>query len=335
MTALIMDGKIVAGRIQGQLSVEIDRLVQAGIRPCLAVILVGDNPSSAAYVRHKTAVAQLLGITLELKKMSEAVSQQDVLHEIWQLNAYQEVHGILVQLPLPPHLNKQELLQAVDPRKDVDGLHVANLGKLFNGQRGLVPCTPAAVMAILQHYNVALYGKQAVVLGRSVLVGKPVRELLEARDVTVTTCHSKTPPSVLRRVLESADVVVAAMGRPRSITGEMLGSLATVIDVGITQVDGRLVGDVDFDSAVQVVDYITPVPGGVGPVTVAMLMQNTVTAAREQNTEYCELCKLPAMWKRVTQFSGHHRYCEQHATAQPDFGTEDPSYSFWNKIGNP
>jgi methylenetetrahydrofolate dehydrogenase (NADP+)/methenyltetrahydrofolate cyclohydrolase len=244
--------------------------------PGLAAVLVGDNPASASYVRSKTKACQEAGVFSRQLTPPGNIPQDDLLAIIREVNGDPAIHGILVQLPLPTHLDERTVLEAVDPAKDVDGFTFANIGRLVENQPRFVPCTPAGIMELLDREGVEVKGKHAVVVGRSEIVGKPVAFLLLHRHATVSICHSRTAD--LAAETRRADILVAAVGRPRLITGAMIRPGAVVIDVGINRVEGKLVGDVDFDSAVQVASAITPVPGGVGPMTVAMLLKNTLQA---------------------------------------------------------
>lgn len=287
MTALIIDGKAIAQQIQEQLRQRIENLTeQVGRAPGLAVIMVGDHPASSAYVRNKEKACQRLGIASFGQKFEATVSPDQVGARLEQLNQDDRVDGILVQLPLPDGLDSVDLLLRIDPDKDVDGLHPMNMGRLIRGEPGLRSCTPAGVMRLLQETHQELTGKHAVVVGRSLLVGKPISLMLLAEHATVTLAHSRTPD--LTAMTQMADVLVVAVGKPQLIRGHMIKPGATVIDVGINRVfsyegKGRLVGDVEFDSAQQIAGAITPVPGGVGPMTVTMLMHNTVSS-------FCHRC---------------------------------------------
>lgn len=279
-TAQLMDGKALAQKIQTQLQQRIQTLQpQIGRPPGLAVLMVGDNPASAAYVRNKERDCAKVGIASFGKHFPANTSQSELEQAIQALNQDERVDGILVQLPLPDSLDAVTLLHQIDPDKDADGLHPANLGRLVRGEIGLRSCTPAGVMRLLQEYQIAIKGKQAVVLGRSILVGKPQALMLLEADATVTIAHSRSQN--LPAITQSADILIAAVGRPGIITAEMVKPGAVVVDVGINQVtdaDGksRLVGDVDFQSVQDVAAFLTPVPGGIGPMTRAMLLQNTV-----------------------------------------------------------
>ena len=282
-----MDGKALAQKIQTQLQQRIQTLQpQIGRPPGLAVLMVGDNPASAAYVRNKERDCAKVGIASFGKHFPANTSQSELEQAIQTLNQDERVDGILVQLPLPDSLDAVTLLHQIDPDKDADGLHPANLGRLVRGETGLRSCTPAGVMRLLQEYQIPTKGKQAVVLGRSILVGKPQALMLLEADATVTIAHSRSQN--LPAITQSADILIAAVGRPGIITAEMVKPGAVVVDVGINQVtesDGksRLVGDVDFQSVQDVAAFLTPVPGGIGPMTRAMLLQNTVLSYSQQH----------------------------------------------------
>lgn len=280
-TAKILDGKALAQKIQNNLKEQIEILQQTiGRSPGLAVLMVGNNPASAAYVRNKEKACINVGMTSFGRHFSEQTTQAELEAVIYELNEDNRVDGILVQLPLPKHLDAVALLHEIDPDKDADGLHPTNLGKLVRGEMGLRSCTPAGVMELLKEYNLPVQGKHAVVIGRSILVGKPLALMLLEENATVTVAHSRTVD--LGSISRQADILIPAVGKPNLITKDMIKPGAVVIDVGISRVvdeltpKGRLVGDVAFDEVAQVADYITPVPGGVGPMTVAMLLQNTV-----------------------------------------------------------
>ena len=277
MTAQILDGKKVAADVRASIGAEIERLKGRGVTPGLAVVLVGEDPASQVYVRSKEKACQAVGMNSFLHRLPAATEQDRLLELIKQLNAAPAVHGILVQLPLPPQIDADVVLQAIDPAKDVDGFHPFNAGKLMAGLKTFVPCTPRGIMHLLAVYNIPLKGKQAVVIGRSNIVGKPIAHLLLAQHATVTVCHSTTVG--LSDITRRADVLVAAVGRPHMVTADMIKPGATVVDVGINRLPEGLVGDVDFEAAKEVAGFITPVPGGVGPLTIAMLLQNTLEAA--------------------------------------------------------
>lgn len=276
MTATLLDGKALAARVRAQAR---ETLAGLGVRAGLAVVLVGDDPASRVYVRNKVRACEETGIRSEMHAFPSSAGENEVLERVLALNRDPGIHGILVQLPLPAGINSERVLAAVSPHKDVDGFHVENLGALVAGRARFVPCTPAGVLRLLQHANVPIAGRHAVVIGRSTIVGKPAALLLLQRDATVTICHSKTPD--LAAHARQADILVAAVGRAKLVTADMVKSGACVIDVGMNRLpDGSLAGDVDFAAVKDIAGWITPVPGGVGPMTVAMLMENTVAAAR-------------------------------------------------------
>ncbi|HEV8325211.1 MAG TPA: bifunctional methylenetetrahydrofolate dehydrogenase/methenyltetrahydrofolate cyclohydrolase FolD [Myxococcota bacterium] len=275
----ILDGKAVAAAVRARVKAEVAALQAAhGVTPQLKVVLVGDDPASQSYVRGKEKQAREAGMGGETLRLPGDATQERVAGLVRELVADPEVDGILVQLPLPAHLDPEPVLLAIDPAKDVDGLHPLNAGRLMTGRSGLVPCTPRGIMHLLDHAGVTLAGRHAVVVGRSNLVGKPVALLLLARHATVTVCHSRTAD--LAGMVRGADVLVAAVGKPEMIRGEWIAPGATVIDVGINRVGERLVGDVEYAPAAARAAWITPVPGGVGPMTVACLLENTVQAAK-------------------------------------------------------
>lgn len=277
--AEIIDGKAAAQEVREQVRRDVLEFESRyGLPPGLATVLVGSDPASATYVRSKRRACAEVGIASFPHELHEHTTMEELLALIEELNRRNDVHGILVQLPLPAHLSAQRVIQALDPRKDVDGLHPVNQGKLLQGAPGLRPCTPLGVMFLLERTGVPLAGARAVVVGRSTLVGKPTALLLLERDATVTLCHSRTRD--LAHVVENAEVLVVATGRPGLVRGEWVRTGAVVIDVGINRLpNGALVGDVDFSAASRRAAFITPVPGGVGPMTVAMLLRNTVQAA--------------------------------------------------------
>ncbi len=285
--AQILDGKTLAQKIQQELQEQIPALeARIGRPPGLAVLMVGDNPASAAYVRNKERACTKVGIASFGRHFPAETSQEELEGAIAQLNQDDRVDGILVQLPLPKHLDATAALEKISPDKDADGLHPLNLGKLVRSESGLRSCTPAGVMRLLEEYAIPLQGKQAVVVGRSILVGKPLALMLLEKDATVTIAHSRTQD--LASVCREADILVVAVGKAEIITAEMVKPDAVVIDVGINRVETNegkfhLVGDVNFDSVVEVAKYITPVPGGVGPMTVTMLLQNTVQSYLRTN----------------------------------------------------
>ena len=278
MSARIIDGKAVATGIRENLKGKIADLTRQGKQPGLAVVIVGDNPASRVYVNMKKKACAELGIYSEEHALPAETTQSGLLRLIEELNCNPGIHGILVQLPLPKHLDEQTVLEKIVPEKDVDGFHPVNVGKLMIGLPGVLPCTPAGVMELIKETGVSVAGKECVVVGRSNIVGKPQAILLLREHGTVTVCHSRTHD--LGEVCRRADILVAAVGKAKLITGAMIKPGAVVIDVGTNRTgDGKLVGDVEFESASQVAGWITPVPGGVGPMTIAMLMKNTVESA--------------------------------------------------------
>lgn len=287
MTAQILDGNALAKQIRAELAVEVvDFIENNGVTPTLAAVLVGDDPASDVYVRNKRRDCDEVGINSRLHRLPATTTQQELLTLIARLNRDDEVHGILVQLPLPKQIDERAVLEAVSPNKDVDAFHPENVGRLVQGRPRFLPCTPSAVQQLLLRRDVPIAGQHVVVVGRSDIVGKPLSIMLAQRgaggDATVTLCHSRTPD--LAAVTRQADILVVAIGRPKFVTGEMIRPGATVIDVGINRIETGLVGDVDFDSAAKVAGRITPVPGGVGPLTRVMLLVNTLTAARQLET---------------------------------------------------
>ena len=281
MSARIIDGKAVAAALRARLAQQVATLP---FRPGLAVVLVGDDPASAIYVRAKDRAASAVGIAAHTIRLPADASEEALIAQIARLNADPAVDGILVQLPLPAHIVSQAAIEAIDPDKDVDGFHPLNVGRLVTGYPGLVPCTPAGVMKLLAEANIPLEGARALVLGRSVIVGRPMAALLLAAHATVTVAHSRTRD--LAAECRRADIIVAAVGKPELVRGDWIAPGATVIDVGVNRLaDGRLVGDVAFAEAVGVAGAITPVPGGVGPMTIACLLENTVTAALRRRAE--------------------------------------------------
>ena len=278
MPATLIDGKSLAASVRAEQRSAVTSLAARGVRPGLAAILAGDDPASRVYVRNKARACDETGMRSEVHEFPEQVSEAALLECVARLNADPRVHGIVVQLPLPRHLDAARVLAAVSPAKDVDGFHAVNLGALVQGRPGFVPGTPGGVMRLLAHAGVPLAGRRAVIVGRSTIVGKPLALLLLQKDATVTICHSKTAD--LAAVTAQADILIAAVGRAKLITAEMVKRGACVVDVGINRLaDGTLAGDVDFAAAREVAGWITPVPGGVGPMTVAMLIVNTVRAA--------------------------------------------------------
>lgn len=277
----IIDGKVISAFVKDRVKKEVSELNQKGITVGLAVIIVGEDPASKVYVANKKKACEALGIISEEYALPENTTQEELLKLIEELNNKKSINGILCQLPLPKHLDEQAVINAISPEKDVDAFHPQNVGKIMIGDYDFVPCTPAGVMEMLEYENIDVSGKNCVVLGRSNIVGKPMAMLLMHKNGTVTVCHRKTRdvPSICR----NADILVVAVKHPNFVTADMVKEGAVVIDVGINRVDGKLVGDVDFQSVKDKCSAITPVPGGVGPMTIAMLMQNTLTAAKKQN----------------------------------------------------
>lgn len=281
MAAVLIDGKKVAEDIRQSLKKEVEELKAKGIVPGLAVVLVGENPASKKYVASKEKTCGEIGINSFGYKLPETTSQKELIELIDKLNADPNVNGILVQLPLPKGLNEKEVMDRISPAKDVDGFGPDALGKLVLDEPGFIPCTPHGAMKMLEAYNIDPAGKHAVVVGRSVIVGKPLALLLLRKNATVTICHSKTPN--LKEECLRADILCVAIGRAKMITGDMIKEGAAVVDIGINVTpEGKIVGDVDFEAAKERAGYITPVPGGAGPMTIAMLMYNTVLAAKMQ-----------------------------------------------------
>ncbi len=275
----ILDGKAVSLKVKESVKVRADELKKFGVEPTLAVVLVGEDKASQTYVRAKEKACNEYGIKSVAHRLSENTTQNELLALINVLNLDDSIHGILVQLPLPKHIDTNVVLAAIDPRKDVDGFHAVNVGKLVSGLDGFVPCTPLGVMEILKEYGIEVAGLNAIVIGRSNIVGKPMANLLLNASATVTVTHSKTKN--LKEICKNADLIVAAIGRPFFLKADMVKDGAVVVDVGINRLDdGRLVGDVDFENVAPKCSYITPVPGGVGPMTIAMLLNNTILAAQ-------------------------------------------------------
>ena len=277
--AEIIDGKKVAADIRSEIRREAEEFFALhGFKPCLAVVMVGNDPASAIYVRNKQKACAAVGIESRAVLLGEDATTGEVLKAVDGLNRDDSVHGILVQLPLPPQIDAEQVIRSISPQKDVDGFCAVNAGEMFRGGALLEPCTPKGCVELLKRYDINIQGANAVIVGRSNLVGKPLAVMLTRENATVTLCHSKTKD--LGMYLANADIVVAAVGRPQMIKGGMLKKGCCVIDVGINRLDdGKIVGDVDFESAFDVAAYITPVPGGVGPMTIAMLLKNTMAAA--------------------------------------------------------
>lgn len=279
--AHIIDGKLVSSKIKENIKSKLEEYTQEYIPPRLAVIVVGNNPASEVYIRNKINATLDVGISSLLIKCPEDITEKKLLRKIYTLNTDHSINGILVQLPLPKHISEQKIASAISPTKDVDAFHPENVGKILLGNYDFLPCTPAGIIRLLDYYNVEISGKRCVVIGRSNIVGKPMAHLLLERNGTVTVCHSKTKN--LAEITKQADILVVAVGKPQFVTAEMVKQGAVVIDVGINRgADGKLVGDVDFNSVSEVASYITPVPGGVGVMTVTMLLENTLKAAEMQ-----------------------------------------------------
>lgn len=277
MTARIIDGKAIAEEIRTGLAKKVAELNAKGLTPGLDVVLVGDNPASAVYVRMKKRACEEIGVKSTIHRLSDNTSQKELLSLIYQLNCNANVHGILVQLPLPGHFDEDEVINAIAPEKDVDGFHPINVGKLHIGEEGFVPCTPAGVVELVKRTEIPIAGQHVVVLGRSNIVGKPVASLFLRENATVTICHSRTKDVATE--CRRADILIAAVGRPLLVKKDWVKPGAVVIDVGINRVDGEIVGDVDYAQVREVAGAITPVPGGVGPMTIAMLLKATVETA--------------------------------------------------------
>lgn len=279
MSAITINGREVAKNWKDEITKRVSELT---VQPHLAVVLVGNNPASQVYVRNKEKACAQSGIRSTVIRLKEDCTQVELENVVRSLNTDDSVHGILIQLPLPTHINEADILTLINPEKDVDGFHAMNSGRLMNGQKGFVPCTPLGIMKLLEAYEIPLEGKHAVIVGRSNIVGKPMAMLLLAQNATVTICHSKTRN--LTEFTRQADILVVAVGKANFITPDMVGNGAIVVDVGINRVDGQIIGDVDA-RVNEIASYITPVPGGVGQMTIAMLLSNTVDAARNLCTE--------------------------------------------------
>lgn len=282
--AKIIDGKAVSAAVKQRVKEECDRLKAKGVTPGLAVVIVGDDPASRVYVNNKKKACELVGFYSEEYALPEQTTQEELLDLVDKLNADKKIHGILVQLPLPKHLDDKAVIAHIDPNKDVDAFHAENVGKIMIGEYSFLPCTPAGVMELLASENIEVEGKSCVVIGRSNIVGKPMAMLLLHKNGTVTIAHSRTKN--LKEICLGADIIVAAVGIPKFLKGDMVKDGAVVIDVGMDRDEnGKLCGDVDFAEVEPKASYITPVPGGVGPMTIAMLMQNTLTAAKNSINE--------------------------------------------------
>jgi len=279
MTHNIIDGKEVAKAIREELKTDVKKLSEKGITPHLSVIIIGDDPASHSYVNGKEKASREVGIESEVFRLPEDTSEADLLKKIDQLNQEPQVHGILVQLPLPEHIDEHKVIEAISPSKDVDGFHPINVGNMLIGQKAFLPCTPHGIVKMLEFKDVEIEGKHVVVVGRSNIVGKPMGQLLLNKNATVTYCHSRT--NDLKKWTQEADILIVAVGREHFIDGSYVKDGAVVIDVGVNRTkEGKLTGDVDFESAKEKASLITPVPGGVGPMTITMLLANTVDAAK-------------------------------------------------------
>lgn len=279
MTAQVISGKQLAKELRENMKEEINLLKQRGITPHLTVILIGDDPASHSYVNGKKKASEEVGISSEIIKLDATITEDELLDKIQELNKDPNVHGILVQLPLPEHIDEQKVIETIDPKKDVDGFHPINVGRMMIGQDTFLPCTPFGILKMLQSINIDMSGKHAVIIGRSNIVGKPMGQLLLNENATVTYCHSRT--NDLRKYTLSADILIVAVGKEHIVDGSYIKDGAVVIDVGVNRTkEGKLTGDVDFEDAKEKASYITPVPGGVGPMTITMLLENTIKAAK-------------------------------------------------------
>ena len=292
MSAVIIDGKQIASDVRAEVALNVSKLKEKGIAPCLAVILVGNNPASVSYVTGKRKALAEVGMLDRSIELPEDTSEKELLDLIEKLNKDDSVHGILVQLPLPKHIDEDKIIMAISPSKDVDGFHPVSVGNLMIGRPGFLPCTPRGIIVLLQKMGIETSGKHAVVIGRSNIVGKPVSILLARKDVncTVTMCHTGTKN--MAEITRQADILVVASGHPHTLTGDMVRDGAVVIDVGVNRIPDaskksgfRLIGDCDFDDLKEKASFITPVPGGVGPMTIAMLMVNTLESAQSRLNE--------------------------------------------------
>ena len=277
----IIDGKLVSAAVKNRVADEVKALKDQGVNVCLAVILVGNDPASQIYVANKKKACEQLGIISKEYLLPETATQEELLKLVYELNNDPLVNGILCQLPLPKGLDEKAVIEAIDPNKDVDAFHPINVGRIMIGDYDFLPCTPAGVMEMLAYYNIDVCGKECVVIGRSNIVGKPMGMLLLHKNGTVTIAHSRTKN--LAEITKKADILVAAVGKAKFVTADMVKDGAVVIDVGMNRTNGKLCGDVDFENVAPKASFITPVPGGVGPMTIATLMQNTLTAAKRQN----------------------------------------------------
>ena len=280
MTAKLIDGKAVSQKIKVQVKERVEKLAQEGIIPGLAVVLVGENSASLTYVKNKKKTCEALGMRSDLHQFPDTLTEQELLSKIDELNQDPEIHGILVQLPLPQQIDEFKVISAISPEKDVDGFHPISVGNMMIGKDAFLPCTPHGIMELLSHYGIDPAGKHAVVIGRSNIVGKPIGQLLLQKDATVTYCHSKTKD--LAQFTAQADILIAAIGRAKFIDHSFIKPGAVIIDVGMNRDEnGKLCGDVDFEDVQETAGFVTPVPGGVGPMTIAMLMGNTLESAEK------------------------------------------------------
>lgn len=285
MQSVLIDGKAIGAKIREEIKRDVERLIERGCRPGLAVVLVGEDQASRTYVKNKEKSSTAVGMKSELVELPIHVSQKDLLETVERLNNDPTIHGILVQLPLPPHIDESKVIRAISPKKDVDGFHPENVGKMIIGQTSYVSCTPAGILELLKHTGTEISGKHAVIVGRSNIVGKPMGQLLLQKDATVTYCHSKTEN--LMAFTRQADILIVAIGHAKYITADHIKEGATVIDVGMNRDEnGKLCGDVDFDSVNEKAGALTPVPGGVGPMTVTMLLKNTLQSAQLMCSKY-------------------------------------------------
>jgi methylenetetrahydrofolate dehydrogenase (NADP+) / methenyltetrahydrofolate cyclohydrolase len=281
VTAKVIDGKAVSQKIKAEVKKRVDALSEKGVTPGLAVVLIGDNSASHTYVKNKKKTCESLGMRSDLHQFSESISEAELLETIRNLNRDPGVHGILVQLPLPGHIDEFKVILAIDPEKDVDGFHPISVGNMMIGREAYLPCTPHGIIKLLEHYEIDPSGKHTVVIGRSNIVGKPVGQLMLQRDSTVTYCHSRTKD--LASYTRQADILISAIGRAKFLNSSFIKPGAVVIDVGMNRDEnGKLCGDVDFEDVKETAGYLTPVPGGVGPMTIAMLMENTVQSAESR-----------------------------------------------------
>ncbi|ULG72720.1 bifunctional methylenetetrahydrofolate dehydrogenase/methenyltetrahydrofolate cyclohydrolase FolD [Macrococcus brunensis] len=278
MTAKVLDGKAIAQEYRAGLQKEVEKLKAQGTTPNLTVILVGNDGASQSYVNNKKKSAEKIGMSSEIVKMDETATEEEVLAEIKRLNEDPSVHGILVQVPLPKQISEAKVLEAIDPKKDVDGFNPINIGRLYAGMETFIPCTPLGIMEILKNADIDLTGKEVAVIGRSHIVGQPVAKLLTNENATVTLLHSRS--TNMKEALKRSDVIVSAVGKPGLVTKDDVKPGAVIVDVGNTVVDGKLTGDVKYDEVSEVADAITPVPGGVGPLTITMVLNNTLLAAQ-------------------------------------------------------